>query len=314
MAPVATLPFKFTYVRIPADEGLPCEELSAEAKTYGDFLSDHLKEHFSGGSIKNAEGLRAEYGSAVDEKMEQLNLVAAQGNTEVFALVRPSVSTLPVPHSGTYFYLDEMGVLKDLPVNHRAIQIAKSCGLDVESPFLGDIFVGRVCVEPSPMHAVNFELKELDSGSIWIQSAPSENAQYQQAMHGYEKAAKAKNQQTKESMSNSGASGSSGEPGSYSWTQTPEDIEVTVSLPGGTAKKDVQVTLASKSIRVQLKGAAEPLVTLALFASIRPDESTWTFGGAKAGGSGMPSVAIMVEKGESVTWSRLEAASEGTLT
>ena len=96
-----------------------------------------------------------------------LNSVAAAGSVEVFALVRPSAQTMPVAHAGTYFYFDEMGVLKDLPVNRRAAQIAASCGLDVESPFLGDVFIGRVAVQPTPMRNAPFALAPPRAKDMW---------------------------------------------------------------------------------------------------------------------------------------------------
>ena len=304
----------FTYVLLPCDGGEAPTELSASRKT-GDRLPDLLKTKFGGGSIKNADVLRAEYGAAVDEKMEQLNIAAAAGSVEVFALVRPSETTMPVPHAGTYFYFDEMGVLKDKPVNRRAMHLAKSCGIDVESPFLCDIFIGRVCIDPTPMHNVNFSMSELDSGSAFIASAPSENAQYQMAMGDYEKAAKEATAKAtgRAEAGSEGSSSSSEAPlsvGQYKWSQTPDDLEVTISLPDGTAKKDLAIKLNAKSISVQLKSADKPLVDLNLFARVLPDESTWTLGES----GGLPHVAIMVEKAEGVTWNRLEAASEGTLT
>jgi len=91
----------FSYVRIPADDSESVEEISATTSVLGDALPDILKPRFAGGSIKNAEGLRSEYGSAVDEKMEQLNLIASAGSVEVFALIRPSETTMPIKHAGT---------------------------------------------------------------------------------------------------------------------------------------------------------------------------------------------------------------------
>ena len=317
--PSPALPYDFTYVRIPADESESFEELTGTATTYGDALQDLLKQAFKGGSVKNADSLRAEYGSAVDERMAQLNLVASAGSVEVFALVRPASSTRPVAHAGTYFYLDEMGVLKDKPVNRRAMHFAKSCGLDVESPFLGDIYVGRVCVDPTPMHSVSFGIKEMDSGSVFIASAPSENAMYHAAMGDYEKAAKEATAKATgrvadgddSSQDGGGSSGSSSDasltPGQYKWAQTPSDVEVTIALPAGTGKKDFILKLTSKSIKLQLKTADEPMVELSLFARILPDESTWTLGEL----GGLPTISIMAEKSEEVSWSRLEAASEG---
>ena len=91
------------------------------------------------------------------------------------------------------------------------------------------------------------------------------------------------------------------------WQQTPDDLEVTVVLPKGTAKRDVKVDVRAKAISVGLKGTEAPLANLALFAAVRPDEMTYTFDAAKA------QVTVMVEKAESVSWNRLEAASEGQI-
>lgn len=301
----------FTYVLIPADETSPPKELTAKTAKAGDALSELLVAAFAGGKVKNADGLRAEYGAAVDEKMDALNRVAEQGSIEVLALVRPSESTRPVPHSGTYFYFDEMGVLKDLPVNRRASQIAATCGLAVESPILGDVYLGRVRVQPSPMRNCDFKLVDLDSSSEFMRSAPSENAQYQMAMHEYEKAAKAKTAEAQARADPAAAASSSGAaepaPGSHKYAQTPDDLEVTVACPAGTAKKDVVVDVGVKHLKVKLKGQAEPVCTIALYASVRPDEMTYTWDAAKA------QVTVMVEKVEEYTWPRLEAASDGQM-
>ena len=222
----------------------------------------------------------------------------------------------------------QMGVLKGLAVNKRAAQIASACGLDVESPFLGDVYIGRVVVNPSPMRNGSFALEELASSSVWMRSAPSENAQYQMAMAEYEKAAKAKTAEAKGRVTEDGSAGGTGSsgsgggtgseggamtPGSYKWAQTSDDLEVTVALPPGTAKRDVSVAVAARSLTVGLKGGAPPpLVSLSLMAAVRPDEMTWTFGAA-ASEHALPQVQIMVEKADGVTWNRLEAATEGQI-
>lgn len=207
----------------------------------------------------------------------------------------------------------QMGVLKDLPTNKRAAELAASCGLDVESPFLGDIFVGRVCVNPTPMHSVSFALSELDSGSVWLASAPSENAQYHMAMGEYNKAAKEKTQEGQARAKGASSDVPPPKPtvGSYKWEQTSDDLEVTVMLPEGAGKKDTTVTVAVKALTVKQKGQAQPIADLSLFAAVRPDESTWTFGSDP--GSGLATVTIMVEKQDPVSWNRLEAATDGKL-
>lgn len=307
------LPYTFAYVKIPADADAPFEELAATAKAYGNSLESVLTPVFAGGSVTNADSLRAEFGDAVDQKMAQLNMVAAEGSVEVFALVRPAKSTLPIAHTGTYLYFDEkMGVLKDRPVNHRARHIASACGLEVESPFHGDVYVGRVCIEPTPMHCVDFGKDDLNPDSVFLRSAPSENAMYSQASHSYESAAKSKIEQ-------SGSSSSSGAPlsvaGGYSWSQTQSEVEVIVALPKACGKRDFEVKVSKMQLKVFMKGKADtPLADFKLYGAVRPDEMTWTFSADNNAGAGLPAVTVSVEKQvDTLTWTRLEAASDGDL-
>jgi hypothetical protein len=118
----------------------------------------------------------------VDQATRRLEATAAAGQAEVFALVRPSESTVPEAHQGVYLYLDEMGVVKDLPENKRAARIARACGADVASPFHGTVYIGRVSMLPSPMRQASFTLADLDAGSKWLATAPEENAKYLQAL------------------------------------------------------------------------------------------------------------------------------------
>lgn len=96
-------------------------------------------------------------------------------------------------------------------------------------------------------------------------------------------------------------------PGSVTWQQTADDLEVTAVLPAGTAKRALKVELSARLMRVRVEPVAQPLVELALYASVRPDEMTYTFDAAKA------LVTVMVEKTEGAHWPRLEAASDGQI-
>ena len=115
-----------------------------------------------------SEKLRAEFGEQVDARMGALNAAAKAGAVEVFALCRPSKSTVPAPHQGTYLYYDEMGSLKGLAVNPRAMSIARECGLDVESPFYGDCYIGRVTIEPAPLTQGSFGCVRPHASAVWV--------------------------------------------------------------------------------------------------------------------------------------------------
>eukprot|EP01046_Picozoa_sp_COSAG06_P044902 COSAG06_NODE_6124_length_3081_cov_1.946298_2_plen_279_part_00 len=160
---------QFTYVRVPADGGEALEELTAVYDTPGeDMLTTFLRPRFAGGRIVNADALRAEFGEQVDARMGALNAAAKAGAVEVFALCRPSKSTVPAPHQGTYLYFDEMGSLKGLAVNPRAMSIARECGLDVESPFYGDCYIGRVTIEPAPLKQGSFGCVRSHASAVWV--------------------------------------------------------------------------------------------------------------------------------------------------
>jgi len=290
------LPFEFTYVKVPADEALDYEELTGEIASATDTLQEQLKAACAGGSIKRTDHLRTTYGSAVDSKLDALNSVAQSGSVELFALTKPSKSSLPLPHSATYLYIDEMGMLKDLPKNRRAFELARACGLDVEQPFHGDVYIGRVVVQPS-FRQVSFAAAEVVSSSPWMLSAPTENAQYAAAMHDYEQAAKSKQVGPTEEEK-SAARG-------WGWEQTAEDVEFTVRLPAGTQKRDLKVDVTASKLKVSLKAAAQPIAEVRLYAAVSSDESTWTLGADAAG----PHVCVSMEKLNPETWPQPEAMS-----
>ena len=288
-------------MRIPVDEAEPLEQLTATAEQHGDVLNDLLKERFAGGTLRreHADELAAEFGEwAVTEKMEALKFHASKGTVEIFALVRASKETLPVANSATFLYLDEMGALKGKPVNRRAGELAAACGLDVESPFLGDIFVGRCCIEPM-IHPVDVALAELEAGSAFLAQAPSENAMYAAAMKGLESA-----KREKAGDPGDGTGGVDAAAG-YSWTQTAEDLEITIALPSGVTKKELKVQIEMSSIRVTL-ASGEAGWHLRLFKPIRPDETTWVLS--------KESLVISAEKREALSWGRLELADAGVVT
>ena len=86
--------------------------------------------------------------------------------------------------------------------------------------------------------------------------------------------------------------------------------QVSVRLPSGTTRKDLAIEIAPRLLSVGLRsgasgegGARPALAKIALYAAVRPDEATWTLGSDKHGAH----VAIMLEKHERQTWTKLEA-------
>jgi hypothetical protein len=290
-------PTEFTYVLIPADPDEPCRELTAMAASFGDTLTELLKKGFAGGALTNMEGLKAEYGAKIEENMGNFQASADRGSVEVLALVKPSKTTLPLPMTGTYMYMDEMGALKDKLPNTRAFELANTCGLALAHPLPGDIYIGRVSIEPQ-MCSTSFTLGEMEKTAPWVVQAPAENIAYNQAMQQLsalkEKQVGYMTEEEKEARDV--AQG-------YRWAQTEDEVEITVYLPEGTTAKGLNVSIGSSSLKVALKSEpAKPLVDLKLFAAVRMDDSTWTLGNDKQGRH----VQVTLEKVDGSDWPRLE--------
>lgn len=290
----------FTYVLIPADGNLPFKELSAVAAECGDTLTELLKDHFAGGTLSDLAELRAQYGAAVDEKRHLFQQVADSGSVEMMPLVRQSKTTLPLPNTATFLYYDEMGALKERPDNLRAFELAKQCGLDLEHPLPGDVFVGRVCCDPGPI-SVSISMDELDSSAPWIRQAPVENAAWKDVLSEFKGAAETRAPQDATAAKEHADGNEKG----WRWSQSESEVEVTVVVPEGTTKHTLVVAIGRLSLRVSLKSEpAKALVELRLYAPVVPDESVWTLGQDASG----PHVQLTLAKeDEEKTWPFIEA-------
>lgn len=69
--------------------------------------------------------------------------------------------------------------------------------------------------------------------------------------------------------------------GKYKWWQTEDEVTVTVPFPVGVKGKDVTCKMDIHHILIGLKGEA-PIIDGDLFAAIKLDDSTWTYGKKKA--------------------------------
>lgn len=63
----------------------------------------------------------------------------------------------------------------------------------------------------------------------------------------------------------------------YKWTQTLNDVDITVPVPVGSKSRDLVVEIKKGSIKVGLKGR-EPILAGELCKEIKVDDSTWTLG------------------------------------
>lgn len=175
----------FTYVRIPWDDSLDVEELSAEALGYaGDALPNLTAKSFasSGSDGSGSSSATSNYQTA------RILAAASSGKSETFALVHPSSTN---GGRGVYMYVDEVGRLKCKPPNVRATTLANQCALMVDGDFCGDVFVGAVTVNPRTVN-VSFAANELNPNAPWLLQAPMENQAYSAAMADFRNAVEAK--------------------------------------------------------------------------------------------------------------------------
>lgn len=293
------------YVRIPADETQPFEQLEAiiAADAAGDLLPDILRPRFAGGGsiderMAREQAVRQLGAKGMELSGDALANATAEGATETFALVRPSATN---GHCGVYMYLDEVGLLKQLPMNPRAMTLARECGFD-NVQFFGDMFVGCVQAEPGPMTNADFTVKDLDSSSSWLKRAGAENFEYNKSMQQLQDAMREKGGMATAGFGGGGGGGKGmpgGEGEGYAWSQTDDEVEVSVDVPAGTKAKDVAVAFKPNAVTVKV-GLAEAVSLPALYRSVRPDECTWTIEG------GNKVIATLAKMDEQV-WHQLEA-------
>mmetsp|Transcript_19754 Transcript_19754/g.67278 ORF Transcript_19754/g.67278 Transcript_19754/m.67278 type:complete len:327 (-) Transcript_19754:276-1256(-) len=272
--PTAATPVHFTVVRVPCDDSEPLEEVELVSMCGGDQAPELLKSRFTSGRVDQdvlrqqsalqfgakASGVSA---GAIDE-------VTAGGSVETFALTRPAQSN---GMRGVYAYIDEVGMLKKLPRNSRADGLAKEAGFDGVA-FYGDVYVGRVRTDVSPMRNEPFGAHELSSGAEWLRRAVSENIDYQAGLSEFHDAAGVQ-------RLDAGGAPPEGQGEGYQWTQEDEDVEVVVQLPESTTKRDVKVKFEARGVHVEGPGGFSKTL-LPLHAAVRRDGCSWTLapGGA----------------------------------
>jgi hypothetical protein len=202
-----------------------------------------------------------------------LNAIASKGSVETFPLVRPASTN---SYCGVYIYMDELGMLKKLPLNKRVSSIAEACGYHSPPPnFYGDVFIGRVQTKPS-MTNVGFKLEEdTDRSSEWIQRAPYENLAWQQAVQDIQTNTKSKNKSDNSKDSNP----SSGGGPSFSWTQDDDEIEIRVTFQDTPTldKSKLRVAFQSRSFSINYNNQ-DYLSINPLYATIQSGDGccTWT--------------------------------------
>lgn len=281
-------------VLIPWDSSVPYREVVIEYSDTGagDRLVHALRPHFKGDSSSIDVGMlnetaKSQFGSSELPKISNntLSLIAQEGSVEAFPLSHACEDN---NYTQVNLYLDEVGRLKNLPLNSRASKLAETCGLK-NVQLAGDMYVGRIRTFPGTgIKHENFRLVDLDSDAVWLRGIEKQN--YEWGLKTNKVA-----MESRDTMDNKGED----KENNYTWHETVLGVEVRYKLPPGVTKKEVNVTFKTSSMVITNKLTKSTLLEIKkLKGSIRPDESTWTINDG--------CLEITMEKvDESVTWGTL---------
>ncbi|KDO34065.1 hypothetical protein SPRG_01339 [Saprolegnia parasitica CBS 223.65] len=89
--------------------------------------------------------------------------------------------------------------------------------------------------------------------------------------------------------------GNGGRTDKYSWTQSLQELTVTIPVPAGTKSRDLDVRMTSASVHVAIKGHSAPLVHGTFPGKIKVEESLWSLDSSEA-------VVLSLEKATPKTW------------
>lgn len=302
------------YVMVPADTSKPLKELLAKCPSDwkdGDFFLEHLKPAFSGTSdsvdltLLQQSPMATLAGTAGSPTVSDKALrdVAKQANIEVFSLVHPTESN---QYTGINIYLDEIGMLKRLPLNTRASNFALLAGYSPPPQFYGDVYLGRVKKVPGArigntgkplLQHQSFVLgPDTDFNSApWLKQAATDNLEYQMKIN------QITGRSNQQQPSVDGADGKMKQEDSFSWTQTDEELEVIVSLPTtDSTSKHLDIKFRPQSLQVSYH--KNILVAMQLFERVEVDGCTWTIDRSNDNAK----LIITMEKMEPALWPRIK--------
>merc|ERR1711865_1010330 len=251
----------FEYVHLPADETAEPTICSAHVDNM-DVLPRVLKRAFIDGGVASGV-LQAQMGKHTGElpvSEASIERTLAEGCVESFCLARSSERN---GFRTINMYLDEAGALKLLPLNNRAMQLARRCGFEPPPTVHGDVFLGRVSSQPLVANT-DFSREEIGSDAEWLASAPADNM-HAQAIQARELGLPEAAPPVDEEHVADG----------YVWIQTDEDVEIQVQVPEGTKAKSIALDIKSRSVMVKLD-KVQMLEISTLLASVAVDECSWT--------------------------------------
>ncbi|KAJ8600258.1 hypothetical protein CTAYLR_002013 [Chrysophaeum taylorii] len=280
---------EFKFVSIPADvtKAMTVETAPRDYRE-GDSLKEWVGPRFGDAGLLDAEVCERETRGQLEKmastaglaapKTATIQELAASGGAEAYPLSQPSEEN---GWEAIRLYVDEVGSLRQRPRNPRAERFAAEAagltGLRVH----GDAYVGRTMVTPHGIENLDFLREDLEPRAPWAVAARATHAKEFETMPSDAKEMKR------------------GTTNTYDWSQTAEDLEVSVKVGSAVSKKTVRVAYGAKGQSLFVDANGERLVSVPrLFARIAPDDSSWTIDGDR--------VVVSMEKVDAREWTALE--------
>jgi hypothetical protein len=328
----------FKFVLIPCVDGQEMKEFSRPLA--GGLEKDELqvtaKEHFASdmdgdARVDSVKQTMLEAGKGLDSLTpEMLARLSSMG-------AAVEICTLGVPTKANGYisvslYCDGNGGAKSLPPNKRATDIARACG-HKDLIVRGDAFMGK-CYDNEEEEWVrrDFAIDEAAISAPWCVRAAKDNSTKNMKAYSSSGSAQAsldgflKQQQAQQAgasagagagatITGTGAVGSGGDviEGQLVWTQTNDDIEISIKIGPTVASKDVRVIFKTSMLFINIKDFAidpvrSPMLTALttagkgnLLGPIQVDESTWCLSGTGA----ERALVVTLTKSTTTSWQTL---------
>jgi len=314
------------YVLIPADVTQPMQELEVEqpegleVECLTNWMQDYYRKQCKVATDEGKEAFRKTLTEKMPAEMiteEMLSGAYGMQLVESVALMSGG------PHTGgihVNLYCDDKGQMKGLPLNPRAMGVCDI--VNKPSQVYGDCFVGRVFETADDFHRLGFTLKECDSSSVWVGKAAALNLNKAQdaggssaALKDFQAMAGGKGAQVFDTSSVTKAEAEApmveadpGEtPGAYTWTQSLEEVVVSVGCPKGTKSNQIKCKIRPNNLSLNIIGIEDGVIfaDVVLFAPVDPEESNWSIEdrGEKR------ILSITMAKGKKMRWLDLKTVS-----
>lgn len=275
-------PSGFKYVLVPAAASDAMQELTFDG--ISDLSNDefilHLKQFFTnlGKGVDREILLKnmAEHAKkSVDDLRKELDPNVLSGICELQGI---DIFPVMVPakefgYMAVSLYVDDKGIAKNLPLNHRAVSLIKACGYD-DQQFRGDVFFSRIYdCEEDAWKRVDFTMKDCSSDAQWMEQCRQQRkkANSAQSLKDLQDTMNLDPNNMLKIEPNKKPPG--GETEEYHWSDKGEEVEVKIKREA-VKKTDVKVTFKEQQLKVQV--ASEVLLDVKLFARIECSDSTWT--------------------------------------